>query len=312
MKTEFVKSKRHCMYRYHPPCIKIKEIIDSGVLGQIVSIEHRENVGFWHFAHSFVRGNWRNEASSSFALLAKCCHDLDLITYWMGADKKCEKIQSFGDLFHFRKEQKPEKAGDFCLECGVEPNCPYSAQKIYLKNRPNGPKWPHSVVYDIEDAPGGYFNGLKEALRKGPYGRCVYECDNDVVDHQTVNMAFEGGATATVTMCGFTDDCNRETRICGTMGELFWDGSNEGGMKVIDFRDRSVKQIEVDFKAPEGARTSGHGGADFYLMNAVTKAVANNDPGIIYSGIRESLRSHKLVFAAERSRHNDSVEMCDF
>ena len=138
--------------RYFPPCVKIKEVIDSGVLGQVVNINHIENILYWHFAHSFVRGNWRNVESSSFSLLAKCCHDIDLLTFWMGG-MKCTKIQSFGGLFHFKPEQKPEGASDRCFNCKVEKDCPYSAQKIYMEESSGYPHWPMSVVTDIEDHP---------------------------------------------------------------------------------------------------------------------------------------------------------------
>ena len=118
--------------RYFPPVVKIKEIIDSGAIGDVMTINHTENVGFWHFAHSFVRGNWRNESESTFSLMAKCCHDMDLIYYWMG-ERPVDSIQSFGSLQHFRASNKPEGAGSNCLSCPVEASCPYSAKKIYLR-----------------------------------------------------------------------------------------------------------------------------------------------------------------------------------
>ena len=119
--------------RYFPPVVKIKEIIDSGVIGDVMTINHTENVGYWHFAHSFVRGNWRNEADSTFSLMAKCCHDMDLIYYWAG-ERPARSIQSFGSLQHFTRDNKPERASSNCLDCPVEENCPYSAKKIYLRN----------------------------------------------------------------------------------------------------------------------------------------------------------------------------------
>ena len=141
--------------RYFPPAVKIREVIASGALGEVVVVNHTESVLFWHFAHSFVRGNWRNEGESSFSLLAKCCHDIDLIMFWMG-DMRCTKIQSFGGLYHFRREQKPEGAASRCFECAVERDCPYSAQKIYLERNRGHRHWPMSAVCDIEDHPGGY------------------------------------------------------------------------------------------------------------------------------------------------------------
>ncbi len=147
--------------RYYPPAVKIREVVASGVLGDVVAINHSESILYWHFAHSFVRGNWRNEAESTFSLLAKCCHDIDLIQFWMG-DMRCTRIQSFGGLYHFKKEQKPEGAADRCFDCKVEKDCPYSAQKIYIERNRGYRHWPMSAVCDIEDHPGGY----KDALRK--------------------------------------------------------------------------------------------------------------------------------------------------
>jgi len=288
--------------RYFPPVVKIKEVIDSGVIGDIMTINHTENVGFWHFAHSFVRGNWRNEAESTFSLMAKCCHDMDLIYYWMG-EKPVNSIQSFGSLQHFKKENKSEKAGSNCLDCSVEDTCPYSAKKIYLSN----PKkhWPMSVVCDVED--GDYAASLTRALATGPYGKCVYECDNDVCDSQMVNIQFQGGAIANLTMTAFTKEiCERYTRITGSKGEIKWEGAAEGPIKVFDFVTRKETWVEPDLVAPP-ARTCGHGGADFFLMNSFTKAVASNQPSLIKSGPSSSLASHLMVFSAENSRLSNKV-----
>ena len=171
------------MMRYAPVCAKIKEIVDSGAIGEVTVINHSENILYWHFAHSYVRGNWKDSSTSTFSLLAKCCHDIDLIAYWMG-DAKCEKIQSFGNLQHFKRSQKPVGAAERCFDCSVERDCPYSAKKIYLESSAGVPHWPMSTVCDIEDHPAGYKTALKEALETGPYGKCVYESDNDVCDHQ--------------------------------------------------------------------------------------------------------------------------------
>ena len=154
--------------RYFPPVVKIKEIIESGAIGDVVTINHTENVGYWHFAHSFVRGNWRNEAESTFSLMAKCCHDMDLIYYWMG-ETPATSIQSFGSLHHFKPSSKPPNANGRCLSCAAEPDCPYSARKIYLS--PPARHWPMTVVCDIEDESGDYAQSLTRALETGPYGK---------------------------------------------------------------------------------------------------------------------------------------------
>ncbi|XP_069467014.1 putative oxidoreductase YteT isoform X2 [Ambystoma mexicanum] len=256
--------------RYYPICLKMKELIDSGAIGDLVHIQHMEPVGFWHFAHSFVRGNWRNEDESTFCLLAKSCHDIDLINFWMG-ERRCLKVSSFGHLSHFTKEHKPKGAASRCLDCSVEESCPYSVQKIYLKGGKQGQfGWPTSVVcskgvYDIES--------LTEELRTGPYGRCVYECDNDVVTNQVVNLEFDGGVTAAFTMMAFTYNLGvRETRVYGSKGELRCKGG--GPVEHFDF----VTGTRTEHMALRAAfipiQLLGHGGADYYLIENFTAAVA--------------------------------------
>ena len=274
----------------------LKKVVDSGRIGDVVSIQHLEPVGYWHQAHSFVRGNWRNEAESSSMLLAKSCHDLDWIRYIMGA--KCEAVSSFGTLKHFRKEEKPEGAADRCLECGHEPKCPYSAKKIYVGRVERGHTgWPVDVL-----TPDVTVEGVTEALRTGPYGRCVYECDNDVVDNQVVNMLFEGGRTGSFTMTAFNQSGHRKTRLFGTLGEIYGDGSK---LHIFDFLTDDTEV--VDTEAADASILGGHGGGDYGVMDRFVNAVANNDPGRILSGPEETLETHRMVFAAEEARKRNRV-----
>ncbi|XP_023697171.2 putative oxidoreductase YteT isoform X1 [Paramormyrops kingsleyae] len=291
--------------RYDPTIHKIKELIDSGAIGDLVHIQHLEPVGFYHFAHSFVRGNWRNEARSSFALLAKSCHDIDLIHHWAGG-RRCVKVSSFGSLCHFTKDNKPSGAGDRCLDCPVEASCPYSACKIYLDRVKKGHvRWPVSVlcpssVPDIET--------VTEALRRGPYGRCVYSCDNDVCTNQVVNMEFAGGLTAAFTMVAFTEEvCRRKTTIHGSKGELSYDGHR---LSVFDFLTQTRTEHTVDIQVLGNFASHGHGVADYHLVDAFVSAVANNDSSLIRSGPEETLASHRLVFEAEQSRREHRVIFC--
>ncbi|XP_072012280.1 putative oxidoreductase YteT isoform X2 [Engystomops pustulosus] len=293
--------------RYHPVSRKIKELLDSGAIGDIVHIQHLEPIGHWHFAHSYVRGNWRNEEESTFSLLAKSCHDIDLICYWMG-ERRCVKVSSFGTLSHFTKENKPEGASSRCLDCSVEETCPYSAQKVYLNRANHGMfGWPVAVVcnngvYDIES--------LTDALKTGPYGRCVYECDNDVVSNQVVNMEFEGGRTAAFTMMAFTYALgSRKTTIFGTKGELRCKG--KGPIKVIDFVTDKETLYPAETAPFLPLHLSSHGGADYYLIDSFISAVANNDPSLIISGPDDTLQSHLLVFEAEKSRRENCVVNID-
>ncbi|KAK4315239.1 hypothetical protein Pmani_013514 [Petrolisthes manimaculis] len=274
--------------RYHPPVRKLKEVIDGGVIGEVVNINHTEPVGFYHFAHSFVRGNWRNTSQSTFSLLSKCCHDVDLVSYLMG-DKKCTRLSSFGSLHHFRKEKKPLGGGSRCLECKVESTCPYSAKKIYLDSCPSRPQWPMSAVCDIEDSTQGYLHELTQAVRTGPYGKCVYESDNDVCDNQVVNFEFLDGATATLTMVAFTKNlCTRKAEVYGTRGQLVWDEANGGHVQHYDFLTRTTTNIYPCNEDTQHVPDSwGHGGADFFLMEAFVKAVASGDRTHIISAIME-------------------------
>jgi predicted dehydrogenase len=280
--------------RYTDYSQRLKALTSSGLIGDIVSIQHLEPVGFWHYAHSFVRGNWRNEALSSPMLLAKSCHDIDWLRYIIG--RPCVEVSSHGSLLHFRKDAKPVEAGEArrCLDCTYEPSCSYSAKRFYHKRRLEGATgWPLDVITtDISEA------GVNEALRTGPYGRCVYECDNDVVDHQVVNLLYEGGATASFTMIATSETRDRETIIFGTKGEL-----RGSGEKIVhyDFLTEQTTQFEIE--QVEG----GHGGGDYRIMQAFTAAVGNDDSSGILSGPLESLETHMTVFAAEQARRTHSV-----
>lgn len=282
--------------RYTAYTRKLKSVIDSGMIGEVVCMQHLEPVGYWHQAHSFVRGHWGNEGKSSFMLLAKSCHDIDWIRYIMGA--RCLKVSSFGSVFHFRKEQQPEGAAARCVDCGVEGECPYSAKKIYLGRVKRGyTAWPVNVLAgEVTE------ESISEAIATGPYGRCVYECDNDVVDNQVVNMQFEGGKTANFVMTAFNEQSDRKTRIFGTRGEIRGDGS------IIEHFDfLSDETNVVDLKSADSSITGGHGGGDGRLFDSFVSAVAEGDQSRILSGPNETLESHMMVFAAEQSRKENRV-----
>lgn len=277
------------------------KILADGKIGRLISIQHLEPVGYWHQAHSFVRGNWRNEALSSCMLLQKSCHDLDWIRYVVNAH--CSKIQSFGSLQHFRKADQPKGAADRCTECPaeIEQKCPYSALKIYMRDRMDKgySGWPVCVLDGNTTK-----ENIMTALKTGPYGRCVFACDNDVVDNQVINMAFDNGVTASMTMTAFTPHKGRLTRLFGTEGFI---ESDSNTYQVFHFLDDSTEVIESG-KINDGGILSGHGGGDGGLMEAFISALEKHDPSCILSGPDVSLESHLMVFAAERSRKNNTVE----
>jgi predicted dehydrogenase len=288
--------------RYTPYTTALVEVVRSGRLGALVGVEHLEPVGWWHFAHSYVRGNWRRADRSGPSLLTKSCHDLDWLRHVV--DRPAVRVWSAGGLHHFTAAARPDGAADRCLDCAVEPDCPYSAVRLYLGclGDPERERWPLSVVTaEPTEA------AVRRALRDGPYGRCVYACDNDVADHQVVGIEFADGITATLTMSAFTPMGRRRTRIMGTRGFLDGDGHQ---FTVTDFTTGRAETITPE--AGERPRTGGgHGGGDYGVMAAFVAAVAARDEALIRSGPRESLESHRMAFAAERSRDSGRAEPVD-
>ncbi|MFG2037215.1 Gfo/Idh/MocA family protein [Dactylosporangium sp. NPDC048998] len=283
--------------RYTPYTSLLKELLDAGRIGRLVSIQHLEPVGWWHQAHSFVRGNWRSAASSSPMLLSKACHDIDWLMYLGG--QPVRRVSSFGGLAHFRADQRPAGAADRCLDCSLEPECAYSAPRLYLgrlETLEPGERvpWPVSVVSAEADRA-----AVLDALRTGPYGRCVYACDNDVVDHQVVSMELADGATVSLTMTAFTPAEQRKTRLFGTHGYLDGDGAR---LRVVDFRTGEDTTIEV-----AADPSADHSDGDAALVEAFVSAVATGDAGLLRSDVATSLAGHRVVWAAERARHTGTV-----
>lgn len=272
--------------RYHKGFRKVKELVDSGIIGRIMTIDQLEQVAYWHQAHSFVRGNWGHEGRSTFMLLAKSCHDIDYIAYLTGVP--CVRVSSFGHLSHFTRANAPKGSTARCTDgCTVERTCPYSAIKHYVHG--NRTTWPADVVsYDHS------IEAHLEAIQKGPYGRCVYRVDNDVVDHQVVLMEFENDITATFTMTAFTQGGGRKLRIHGDKGELEY---NESQIVIRTFGDNNTETLEI------GPESGGHGGGDSRVIADWLMALHTRDDACVVANAQESLRTHTIVFAAEKSRH---------
>ncbi|CAG7629037.1 Inositol 2-dehydrogenase/D-chiro-inositol 3-dehydrogenase [Paenibacillus solanacearum] len=283
--------------RYTPFWSGIKKIIDRGDIGEIASIQLNENVGNLHMAHSFVRGNWRNSDVSSPMILAKSSHDMDIISWLMG--KACTRVSSFGSLLHFRKEHAPEGAPEFCLDgCPVYSQCPYYAPKYYMDKDENFLK---KITNDTSH------EGVLHALQTGPYGKCVYRTDNNVVDHQVVNLEFAGGATATFSMCGFTHDTSRSVQIMGTKGEIRGYMS-ENKFTVYDFLTRD--KTEVRYDKPK----SGHSGGDAGIIKNFLHEIRYYDGKQGLTSAKASVESHMMAFAAEKSRNHqgESIDLIQF
>lgn len=270
---------------------QLKALVDSGRIGDVVSIQAIERVGYWHQAHSFVRGNWHNKAKSTPMILQKCCHDLDILLWLAG--KRCERVSSFGSLTHFRPENKPEGAPLRCVDgCPVADKCLYNAERFYLEQlRKHGDSWPVNVLCSQPTE-----EKVRAALRNTDYGLCVYQCDNDVVDHQVVNMLLEGGVTAQLTMCAFTSSVARSIRLMGTLGEV------EGDMErnMIRVRPFGGEAEEIDVRSLTDD-FSGHGGGDVRLVKDFLDLLTGEGQGML-TAIDRSVESHYAALAAEESR----------
>lgn len=313
----------------------LRELVQSGVIGDVVDVDHRENVSFWHMAHSYVRGNWRRSEQTSPMILAKCCHDLDMLPWVLGS--RPVTLASSGSLMHYKSENAPAGAPLRCTDgCPVAETCPYNAQHIYEELTPFWYSYSETCVRPAErflvrqwiKNPGLVralklfypplrmvtdYNGwpltvltqaptpekVHQALLDGPYGRCVYHCDNDVVDHQVVQMYFENQATVTLTMHGHSHVEHRSTRIEGTRGRIQGVLGNGGAwLTVEDHRSRSKKFYDTSPQPGEG-----HGGGDPQLMKDFVASVARGgNPPEVLQGARDALASHALAFAAEEAR----------
>lgn len=280
--------------RYTPFYSTVKRIIDSGDIGEVITIEASENVGFYHQAHSFVRGPWRNKEQSSPMILAKCCHDMDIIRYLMG--EKCLSVNSYGELSIFNKSHAPKDSADYCSDCKYE-DCIYKAQTIYMSE--DG-KW-FSLYFSPNDRTD---EGILSNLKHCPYDRCVYKCDNDVVDHEVTIMRFENGKTACHSMTAFSRKCYRNLKVHATKAELV--GSPEDSKIEVRHFGGEVKTITLDVSA---ATVGGHMGGDFFMMESLYKALnGEKAEGITYLDV--SVESHLMAFAAEKSRlHSGETEL---
>ena len=322
---------------------KVRDLIADGSIGDLLNIQHLEPVGATHFAHSYVRGNWHSEAQSTFSLMAKSCHDIDLLSYWMDAARTTPKMESevaagptsnpvvsvssFGSLQHFNPRHKPATATSRCMTCptAVERNCTYSAKRIYLDPlttpatvpasawKPNYLALVDTSVPDIEN--------ITEALHNGPYGLCVYSGANDVMDNQVVNLQYAQGQTASFSMVATTSlICQRQTRVFGSDGEIECDGHS---VTLRRFREGSVQRFEpLEESGADVGRLKGHSGADFFLVSSFIAAVRSRAQGssspavsspsassvsAITTGPEQSLVSHQIVFAAEEARKQNRV-----
>lgn len=280
---------------------KIQQIIQSGVLGEIELIKHDENISYWHFCHSYVRGNWRKEEETSPMLLAKCCHDMDLMYWFTGS--KCKSLNSYGDLTYFNAQHKPEGAKDNCFDCPHRMTCNFEVEHQYLGRKKligRGKKkflW-GTYAFCTSSKKKDILNALKNDERASQWARCVFACDNNVVDCQTVNMLMENGTKIVLTANAFNEQDYRHTEIRGSKGVLIAD--DRGSIIRLNLFGQKPKKIIVNIIPV----IKGHYGGDEGIVKATVGMLTDNhDPDMQYTWIKDTIESHRIVQAAELSRH---------
>ena len=289
--------------RFTPFYGRLKELILAGKVGDVQVVQQIEKVGLVHQSHSFVRGNWGNSERSSCMLLQKSCHDIDIIQWLI--DKKCERVSSFGSLKYFTKENAPEGAPERCMDgCPAAETCPFHTDKLYMRPTGGYSSWFRTAATMLikptdED--------VQKALETTNYGRCVFRCDNDVVDRQVVNMEFEGGVVASFTMTAFTSGTGgRSIRVLGTKGALT---ANATDPEILyeNFETGESEMVPVVGGTGDGTIVGGHGGGDHGIMDTFYRLVGKEYDGVAAAPIDVSCQNHMIVFAAEEAKEKNCV-----
>ena len=299
-----VRTGRHVtvchVLRYSPFFRALKDAVNSGWIGKVITIQHNENIGNFHIAHSFVRGNWRRSDLASPLVMQKSCHDMDLLVWLAGSG--CESIASFGDLTYFKEENAPENSAERCSECALKDTCRFSAYNCYL---PVAGNWPAAVLTEDQTE-----SGLREAIRTGPYGQCVYRCDNSVCDHQVCILRFRNGITATFNLSGFTNKMTRTIKIMGEDGEIRASEA-ENEIEITRFAGNWKTEPETEIIRPaEGV--GGHSGGDSGIVDDFLGMLEGRETANA-TDIHESVESHMMACAAEEARLTGTVvRIADF
>ncbi len=288
--------------RYAPSFLKIKEFIEKGEIGKLIHIENTEQVEYWHQAHSFVRGNWRDDQTTSSMIMQKCCHDFDLLQYF--ADSKCDRVFSVGERAFFNRENQPAGASDRCESCKYIHECPYSAERLYIERwkKLGSPDfgWPFNVV--CTEIPNTE-EKLRAAYENSYYGQCVFACDNNVVDNQSVEIVFKNGVRATHTMSAFTGRMGRRMILHGTHGEIEL-LEDAGTLTLYKFGEDKVVYKVADL-LDDAEDEFNHGGGDAKLMASLYEVI--NGGAEASTTLEKSVESHLIALAAEESRKSGKV-----
>ena len=276
--------------RYSPYFRELKEVLDAGLIGNVISIQHMEPIEQIHMSHSYVRGKWKSSKTATPIILAKSCHDTDIIR-WL-VNSHAHDVHCFGNLKWFTTANAPEGSTERCSDgCAVEATCPYSALQIYLRDKQR------LYVFDLPKEKSKWDKSILEQLKVSDYGRCVYKMDNDQPDHLTVNMLFRNGVTAAFSMEAHVSYEGRRTRIMGSKGDIVGDMET---FIMTDFKSRERTSWEL--------KSDPHGGGDHFLVRDWLQAIYQQDKTLLSSSVEVSIESHLMAYAAEKSRLNRTIE----
>ena len=280
--------------RYMEAFRRIKQIVQGGLIGRLIHVEHMEAIGHMRFTHNYVRGRWAKEANNTFLLLHKCIHDIDFVA-WL-VNEPCSRVSSFGSLGYFKPSQAPKGSGKRCLDdCLIVNTCPYSALRLYVDGDLT------DRIQDLGDA--STREDRLEVVRRGPFGACVWQADNDVVDHQIVSMEFASGTTATCTMTGYSATHGRRTRLQGSKGELLFDEAL-GSVTISKFSNPKPEIIRI--QPPDSYHPE-----DREIVASWLSAIHDSSNGVMVNA-QEATKTLAIVFAAERSRKEKrTIEMSE-
>lgn len=298
--------------RYAPFYAAIKKELMTGRIGDIISIEMNEHVSYHHMAVSYVRGKWRSEKlCHAPMLLAKCCHDIDLMM-WMMNHTRPVSVVSFGSDFQFLPEKKPEGAGSICMaDCPYVKECRFSTDTNYISH-PD--RWTQYIWKCLEGEGETSLERKKESMRTdNPYGKCVWDYERDQnVDHQSVIVNFENNAVGTFTLSGGAAAPERNIHIVGTHGEI--KGTFETSKFVVRIIDAVSekgyveKEYDLNITGDMTGAHGGHGGGDMRLVKDFVDYLNGEEPSISCTKLDDSTVSHRVVFKAEKSRKNGTIE----
>lgn len=303
--------------RYNRIYSSVRELLDGGKIGTLMNIDCAENIGYWHFILSYVRGIHHHTSLSHSFVMAKGIHDVDLVTWFAGAP--AAKVSSFGSLDFFNPDNAPAGAPERCTDgCPVEPSCEFSAIKQYVK--PGKPDIPYSLLTGM--SPGAVVDYVRnprfrtmasivvpedlsidervKAVREGDYGKCVFRSDNNVVDHQTVSIEYENGVVASFSLSAFSLIWERSLDLHGTRGEIR-SADFTGRLELRTFNPGKVSSKRIRYHGII------HGGGDEEILVRFARSIASRDDSLVLTSARDSLESHFICFAAEKSRLTGEV-----